>query len=51
MDAGNGFTILGIPVTLTDYSQTAVPAMLSVFCYEHDIQIFLINGCRMLSQQ
>lgn len=31
MDAGNGFTILGIPVTLTDYSQTAVPAMLSVF--------------------
>ena len=31
MDAGNVFTILGIPVTLTDYSQTAVPAMLSVF--------------------
>lgn len=31
MDAENGFTILGIPVTLTDYSQTAVPAMLSVF--------------------
>lgn len=31
IDAGNGFTILGIPVTLTDYSQTAVPAMLSVF--------------------
>lgn len=31
IDAGNGFSILGIPVTLTNYSQTAVPAMLSVF--------------------
>lgn len=31
IDSGSSFSILGIPVTLTNYSQTAVPAMLSVF--------------------